>query len=152
MDKLPRSSRVPCHHDLDGIRVAWKARPVNDEVNDERTTILDLRRRIEAFVAERDWEQFHTPKDLAAAIAIEAAELQELFLWKSAAEVEVMTARPEAMGRIREELADVVILCLNLANRLHIDVAEAVTWKMAANAAKYPVALARGRSDKYDSY
>lgn len=121
-------------------------------MNDEKTTILGLRRGVEAFVTERDWEQFHTPKDLAAAIAIEAAELQELFLWKSAAEVEAMARQLEAMGRIREELADVLILCLNLANRLNIDVSGAVTEKMAANAAKYPVALARGRSDKYDSY
>lgn len=121
-------------------------------MSDAETTILTLRQRIARFVAERDWAQFHTPKDLAAAISIEAAELQELFLWKSPAEVEAMTGQPEARRRVCEELADVLILCLNLANRLEIDVAEAVTAKVEANAAKYPADVVRGRADKYDSY
>ncbi len=121
-------------------------------MSDAETTMLTLRQRIARFVAERDWEQFHTPKDLAAAISIEAAELQELFLWKSPSEVEAMAGQPEARRRVCEELADVLILCLNLANRLEIDVAEAVLSKVEANAAKYPADVVRGRADKYDSY
>ena len=119
---------------------------------DADTTMLSLRQRIDAFVAERDWAQFHNAKDLAAAIAIEAAELMELFLWKTPGEVEDASQQPATRQRIEEELADVLILCLSLANRLEIDLSAAVLSKVAANGAKYPVARARGRADKYTRY
>ena len=119
---------------------------------DADTTMLSLRQRIDAFVAERDWAQFHNAKDLAAAIAIEAAELMELFLWKTPHEVEHASQQPATRRRIEEELADVLILCLSLANRLEIDVSAAVLSKVAANGAKYPAERVRGRADKYTSY
>jgi NTP pyrophosphatase (non-canonical NTP hydrolase) len=119
---------------------------------DDDTTILSLRQRIDAFVAERDWGQFHNAKDLAAAIAIEAAELMELFLWKTPREVADASRQPATRQRIEEELADVLILCLSLANRLEIDLSAAVLSKVAANGVKYPAARVRGRADKYTSY
>lgn len=121
-------------------------------MTDAETTILHLREHIEAFVHERDWAQFHNPKDLAAAITIEAAELMELFLWKSPVEVAVAVTQPSDEQRLREELADIVILCCCLANRLDLDLSTAVYDKVEANAAKYPARLSRGRADKYTRY
>lgn len=119
---------------------------------DSDMTLLDLRHRIEAFVQMREWEPFHNPKDLAVAIAIEAAELMELFLWKDSQEIDEVVGQQESRDRIEQELADIVILCLSLANRLRIDVADAVTAKVVANEAKYPAELARGKAHKYTHY
>src|SRR5690242_14855088 len=88
---------------------------------DDDTTVRQLRELVETFAHERDWEQFHTPKDLAAGLSIEAAELLELFLWKTPAEVAAMTAEAATRTRMAEELADIVIFCLNFANRLDLD-------------------------------
>lgn len=119
---------------------------------DAETTLLSLRRKVAAFVRERDWEQFHNAKDLAVAIAIEAAELMAPMLWKSPVEVDALVNDAFSRQQLEDELADVLILCLSLANRLEIDVAEAVSRKMMANAAKYPTRLARGKAEKYTSY
>lgn len=121
-------------------------------MSDADTTVLALRRRIGAFVRDRDWEGFHNPKDLATAIAIEAAELMELFLWKGSDEVDEATGHHEGRDRVEEELADIMILCLSLANRLEVDVADAVAAKVASNEAKYPVELVRGKAHKYTHY
>lgn len=118
-------------------------------VSDEASTIQSLRELVAAFAHERDWEQFHNPKDLAIGLSIEAAELLEIFLWKTSSEVEEIARQPETRMRISEELADVLIYCFNLVNQLDLDLATAVTTKLAANAAKYPVEKARGRSAKY---
>jgi NTP pyrophosphatase (non-canonical NTP hydrolase) len=98
---------------------------------------------------ERDWSHFHTPKNLAAAIAIEAAELQERFLWKTDKEIEKDLKGGPKREAVVEEIADVLMFALLLADRLDIDVANAITDKLAANALKYPVALARGNARKY---
>ncbi|HEV7949587.1 MAG TPA: nucleotide pyrophosphohydrolase [Glaciihabitans sp.] len=100
-----------------------------------------LREEITAFVAERDWEQFHSPENLAKSISIEAAELLECFQWNADADP----------SRVREELADVLTYCLMLANRLGVDPDEIVREKLAITRQKYPVETARGRSDKYDA-
>ncbi len=110
---------------------------------DARTTLAEVRARLEAFNRARDWEQFHAPKDLAMCLAAEAGELLEPFLWKREGE-----AVDEA--RVREELADVVICAVNLAARMGIDLSAAVDAKIAANARKYPVDKARGRATKHD--
>ena len=101
------------------------------------------------FRDDRDWAQFHTPKNLAAAIAIEAAELQERFLWKTDQEITETLADPAGRAGVVEELADVFMFALLMADRLEIDVAAAITSKLADNARKYPVALARGNARKY---
>lgn len=103
--------------------------------------------RIRAFRDERDWMPFHNPKELAAAIAIEAAELQEIFLWKTHAETaEVIASKNEAL---RDEIADIAVYLLELTDNLGIDLIEAIDAKMAKNAAKYPVEKARGSNLKY---
>ncbi|AEG16631.1 hypothetical protein Desku_3137 [Desulfofundulus kuznetsovii DSM 6115] len=107
---------------------------------DARITLQDLKNMVAAFVEERDWAQFHTPKNLAMSVAIEAAELMELFQWSDGRELE-----PGLLERVEEELADVLIYCLAMANTAGIDLARAVKQKMAANARKYPADLYRGR-------
>jgi NTP pyrophosphatase (non-canonical NTP hydrolase) len=109
----------------------------------------DLMAAIRRFRDERDWSQFHTPKNLAAAIAIEAAELQEQFLWKTDKEIDRNLKAGPKREAVVEEIADVLMFALLLADRLEIDVSNAITDKLAANELKYPVALARGNARKY---
>ena len=108
--------------------------------------LLDEARR---FRDARDWSQFHTPKNLAAAIAIEAAELQERFLWKTDKEIAQDLKDGPKREAVVEEVADVFLFALLLADRLKIDVGQAIADKLAANEQKYPVALARGNARKY---
>jgi NTP pyrophosphatase (non-canonical NTP hydrolase) len=112
-------------------------------------TLAELTAAVCRFRDARDWAQFHTPKNLAAAIAIEAAELQERFLWQTDAEVSRELADPAKLAGVAEEIADVVMFAMLLADRLGIDLAEAIPAKLAANEQKYPVALARGSARKY---
>lgn len=118
-------------------------------LSDSATTISELRNRLLAFVRERDWEQFHTPKNLSMALAAEAGELMEHFLWATPEQSCAIAAEPAKRGKIADELADVVIYAFEFANTTGIDVAAAIEAKMAANAQKYPVEKARGRADKY---
>lgn len=119
---------------------------------DEDTTIAGVRERIAAFVRAREWDSFHNAKDLASAIAIEAAELMEVFLWTDAQEIDEQSRQPSTRQRIEEELADIFILSLSLANHLDIDVADAVTGKLAVNETKYPADVVRGKAHKYTYY
>ena len=112
-------------------------------------TLADLVAAVCRFRDERDWAQFHTPKNLAAATAIEAAELQERFLWQTDAEVDRDLADPAKRTLVADEIADVVMFAMLLADRLGIDLAEAIINKLAANDRKYPVKLARGNARKY---
>lgn len=100
--------------------------------------------RVLALRDDRDWAQFHNPKDLAISINLEAAELLEVFQW-SGADVEVADKR----GRIEEELADVVIYCIDLADRIGASIPEIISRKIDADERKYPVEKARGTSRKY---
>lgn len=109
----------------------------------------ELTSRILAFRDARDWKQFHRPNQLAAALSIEAAEIQEHFLWKSPEEVQAMLADPARLGKISEEVADVLIYGLLLAHEMGVDPVQAITDKLAKNDAKYPVEKARGRHTKY---
>ena len=109
----------------------------------------DLIRKIVEFRDARDWKQFHLPNHLASAISIEAAELQEHFLWKSSAEVRSLVAQPQKRAAIAEEVADILIFTLLLAHELGINPDEAICDKLEKNAVKYPVDKARGSSAKY---
>lgn len=104
----------------------------------------DAAQKALAFREERDWAQFHNPKDLAISISLEAAELLETFQW-SGTDLEV----PQKREAMTEELADVVIYCTYLADALGINLADAVCSKIDANAQKYPVSKARGNAKKY---
>lgn len=117
---------------------------------DSETTVAALKARVLAFVRERDWEQFHNPKNLSMALAAETGELMEHFLWATPEQSAAIAADPAKRAKIADELADVVVYALEFANITGLDVAAAIDRKMAANAVKYPVEKARGRSDKYD--
>jgi NTP pyrophosphatase (non-canonical NTP hydrolase) len=99
---------------------------------------------LKTFRDERDWKQFHDPKNLATALGIEAAELNEVFLWKS-----TEASHDVDVARVREELADVLAYALLLADAFGLDPEEIVLEKVAANAKKYPVEKARGVATKY---
>lgn len=107
----------------------------------------DLTRQIVAFRDERDWKQFHSPKNLAASISIEAAELLECFQWSS--DETIADDVEKRRGEIEEEIADVLIYALLLAHDTDIDPAEAVQRKLTKNDAKYPAEKARGSRAKY---
>lgn len=118
-------------------------------LTDSATTLGELKTRVLAFVQERDWEQFHSPKNLSMALAAETGELMEHFLWATPERSHEIARDPAKRTKIAEELADVVIYALEFANMTGLDVAAAIEAKMAANAKKYPVEKAKGRSDKY---
>jgi NTP pyrophosphatase (non-canonical NTP hydrolase) len=118
-------------------------------LTDCATTIAELKTRVLAFVQARDWEQFHSPKNLSMALAAESGELMEHFLWATPEQSAAIARDPAKRDKIADELADVVIYALEFANITGLDVAAAIESKMAANAKKYPVEKARGRSEKY---
>ena len=107
----------------------------------------DLTDRIVAFRDERDWKQFHSPRNLAASISIEAAELLELFQWSS--DESIADDVEERRADLERELADILVYCLLLARDTGIDPATAIDAKLAENGAKYPVEKARGSRVKY---
>jgi dCTP diphosphatase len=115
---------------------------------DQTTTIAYLRQAVDVFVDERDWRPFHNAKDLAVSIAIESAELLEEFQWQDPSEVAETSTDPEARGRVRQELADVLIYCLSLSNALEIDLSDAIRDKLVLSGRKYPAEAYRGRSRK----
>lgn len=106
--------------------------------------------QIVRFRDERDWQQFHTPNQLAAAIAIESAELQEHFLWKSPEQIAAVIRDQAKRTAIGEEIADIMIFALLLAHELQLDPSKSIVDKLNQNAAKYPVAKARGNNTKYN--
>lgn len=117
----------------------------------ERLRDLDeLRDRLRAFVAERDWEQFHSPKNLAMALSVEVAELVEQFQWLSEQQSAALDA--DRLQRVQDELADVLVYLVRIADRLDIDLLAAAARKLELNAAKYPADRVRGQARKYDEY
>jgi NTP pyrophosphatase (non-canonical NTP hydrolase) len=119
-------------------------------MGDSQTTLQELKDRMASFVRERDWEQFHTPKNLSMSIAIEAAELMEHFQWLTVEQSKSLDA--EHLAAIGEELADIVIYSLSLANNLGLDLSRTVIAKMEKNIRKYPSDKVRGKSHKYTFY
>ena len=111
------------------------------------TTLRDALRR---FAAERDWDRFHTPKNLAAALSVEAAELLEHFQWLTGLESKRLAPRKRA--QVAEEMADVLLYLVRLADKLDVDLAGAAARKMQLNARKYPAARVRGKHKKYTEY
>ena len=111
-------------------------------------SLTELTARIREFNAQRDWQQFHSPKNLATALMVEAAELAEIFQWMTQAQ----SRRPDEgdRQRIAAEIGDVLIYLLNISDTLGIDPLAAAAAKLELNQRKYPVALARGNSRKYD--
>lgn len=110
----------------------------------------ELTRRVVRFRDEREWAQFHHPKDLAVSIAIETAELLEHFQWKDREEISRMLSDSTARREVGEEMADILILLLSAAEVMEVDLYEAAIEKLRKNAVKYPVEKSRGNARKYD--
>jgi len=111
-------------------------------------SLEQIRDQLRAFVAERDWDQFHNPKNLAMAMVVEAGELMEHFQWLTPEQADALDAA--ARSEVELEVADVLLFLLRLCDRLDIDPLQAAQRKLALNARKYPVDKSRGRSTKYD--
>jgi NTP pyrophosphatase (non-canonical NTP hydrolase) len=111
------------------------------------TELENLREQLRAFAAERDWDQFHSPKNLAMALSGEAGELLEVFQWLT--EEQSRSLPPEALAAARDEIADVLLYLVRLSDKLGIDPIAAADRKLVANAEKYPADRARGNSRKY---
>lgn len=110
-------------------------------------SLESLRDALRRFVAERDWDQFHSPKNLAIALSVEASELLEHFQWMAEADSNLLP--PEKLDQVREELADVLIYLVRMADKLGVDLLEATSKKIEKNAKKYPAERVRGSSKKY---
>ncbi|MGD8450732.1 MAG: nucleotide pyrophosphohydrolase [Phycisphaerae bacterium] len=114
-------------------------------MSDSTTTLAELRALLAEFIAEREWQRYHDPKNLAMSIAIETAELMEHFQWVRSDELPALLEDPRRRAEITDEVADIMCYVLSLANTLEIDLSSAVTAKMARNARKYPADEFRGR-------
>jgi dCTP diphosphatase len=110
----------------------------------------DLRSAISAFIQERDWEQFHSPKNLVMALSVEVAEIVEHFQWLT--EEQSKDLSPVKLAEVREEIGDVMIYLTELAETLGIDPVEAAMAKVETNTEKYPAALVKGKASKYTEY
>jgi dCTP diphosphatase len=120
--------------------------------DDAVSTFAEFKERILKFSEEREWGQFHSPKNISMALAAEAAELMEHFLWIDSAQSRALLDDPVKGPKIREELADILIYALEFANRTGIDVSKAIDDKIRVNGIKYPVAKAKGNAKKYDEF
>ncbi len=112
--------------------------------------LVAIRDMMRIFVAERDWDQFHTPKNLSSALSVEAAELLEHFQWLKAGDAGELG--PDKHQAVKHEMADVLVYLVRLADKLDVDLAQAVEEKMVLNRAKYPADKVRGDARKYDEY
>jgi NTP pyrophosphatase (non-canonical NTP hydrolase) len=114
------------------------------------SSLAELRDRLRRFAQARDWDQFHSPKNLAMALIAEAAELVEHFQWLTEAQSGALP--PDKRAAVADELADVLVYLVRLADKLDIDLLQAATAKMASNEAKYPAAAVKGSAKKYTEY
>ena len=119
----------------------------NDKYPSGIDPLLDLREQLRRFSEERDWDRFHVPKNLAIALSVEASELLEHFQWLSEDESKRLSA--DQLEKVREELADVLLYLIRLADKLDVDLVTAANRKIEVNAQKYPANKARGSRKKY---
>jgi len=110
----------------------------------------ELRQQLREFAKERDWGQFHSPKNLAMALSVEVAEIVEIFQWLT--EEESRNLNADRLQSVKEEIADVMIFLTNLADKLGIDPLEAAKEKVQINREKYPASIVKGKADKYTEY
>ena len=126
------------------------SRPTSKRSRRPRALAFDeLVRQVLAFRDERDWRQFHNPKDVAISISLEAAELLERFQWKSPAEVAALVGDPQGQRQVSWEMADILILLISLADVLGTNLVKAAQEKLQENERRYPVERARGTARKY---
>ena len=117
---------------------------------DDSSTIEQLKMKVKKFRDERNWKKFHDPKNLSIALAVESAELQELFLWKSGSGVRQLLSSEKGKQKVKDELADILIYLLYLSAESGIDLSEAVRAKLSLNNKKYPVSKSYNSSKKYN--
>ena len=118
-------------------------------MKDAETNIHEIKDKVLSFAKERDWEQFHSPKNLSMAISAEAAELMEHFLWQSSDQSRLDVQQVAIRDKVAEELADILIFSIQFANVTGLSLSTIIDDKMQQNAKKYPIENAKGRSDKY---
>lgn len=116
------------------------------------TTLQSLKTKIQQFVRERDWEQYHSPKNLSMSIAIEAAELMEHFQWLTIEESKDLLLDRKKRVEIEDELADIAIFIFDFCNLFKIDIEKSILNKLKKSAKKYPARLVKGKSHKYTYY
>jgi len=139
---MPSSVCSSCRHDRWRLDVVDSASSVRD--------LAELRDRLRIFAHERDWDQFHSPKNLAMALIAEAAEVVEHFQWLTADESANLSRDKRAL--VADELADLLIYLVRIADKLDIDLLAATADKLKRNEAKYPVSLVKGSARKYTEY
>lgn len=115
-------------------------------MKDTETLVGDLKIAVNEFVRERDWKKFHNPKDVAESICIEATELLQLFQWIKPEDSQKLRDVPSKLKQIKEELADIAIYCLSMANTLEIDLTTTILDKIELNKKKYPTGLYKGKA------
>lgn len=118
----------------------------------DNTTVADIDKAVKKFVDDRDWEQFHNPKDVALALSIEVAEVLEHFRWKTPEEVAEWLKNPENKQELADEIGDCAYFLFDLARVADIDLAKAFEDKMKKSDEKYPADIVRGKSHKYTYY
>ena len=114
--------------------------------------LQSIYKRLTKFAQDRDWEQFHSPKNLSMALGVEVSELMEHFQWMSEEQSRAVAQQSDKKAQVAEEIVDVILYSLRLCQQLDIDLEEAIDLKMEKNAKKYPAELVRGSSKKYDQY
>ena len=118
----------------------------------ERITLQEIKEKISRFISKRNWEQYHTPKNISMSIAIEAAELMEHFQWLSPEESRDLLGNAAGRAEIEDELADIAIYVLDFCNLFSIDIEKIIARKLGKTAKKYPVRLVKGKAHKYTYY
>ncbi|HAH20589.1 MAG TPA: NTP pyrophosphohydrolase [Candidatus Omnitrophica bacterium] len=118
----------------------------------ERITLQEIKERISRFISKRNWEQYHSPKNISMSIAIEAAELMEHFQWLSPEESRDLLGNAAGRAEIEDELADIAIYVLDFCNLFSIDIEKIIARKLGKTAKKYPVRLVKGKAHKYTYY
>jgi dCTP diphosphatase len=115
---------------------------------DSAIALSVLREAVSRFVGERKWEKFHSPKNIAESICIEASELLEIFQWCTTEESRALSRNPKNAKRVSQELADVIIYCLALANAIQMDMSDAVLSKLRENSRRYPITRCKGTASR----
>lgn len=114
---------------------------------DNSSTIQSLKEKVDQFIEDRDWKQFHNPQELAVSLSIEVAEMLEIFQWRLKEDL-----TEEQLEKVKEELADILIYSISMANTLDLDISTIIADKIAKNAEKYPIEVAKGSNKKYTEH
>ena len=121
-------------------------------MSDSKSSLEDIQSKIKKFVKERDWEQYHSPKNLSMSIAIEAAELMEHFQWLTIDQSKELLKNKKKRVEIEDELADIAIFVLDFCNMFDIDIEKSMLNKLAKSAKRYPAHIVKGKAHKYTYY